>query len=46
MWEFCTDVNINLWGLVNKTLAEDFMVDSGALDPEPHPPFARTHKHT
>jgi hypothetical protein len=45
MWEYCTDENINLWGLVNKALAEDLMVDSGALDPSEGPPTARKHKH-
>ena len=45
MWEFCTDENINLWGLVNKTIPDDFMVDSGALDPNDLAPGARRHKH-
>ena len=46
MWEFCTDDKLNLWGLVNKAIPNEFMIDSRALDPDEFPPSARRHKHT
>ena len=46
MWEFCTDDKLNLWGLVNKAIPNEFMVESRALDPDEFPPSVRRQKHT
>jgi hypothetical protein len=46
MWEYCTDPNINLWGLVNKTLEDVVMVDSTRAVNDTEPPPPSRHKHT
>jgi hypothetical protein len=45
MWEYTTDPTINLWGLVNKNLDEEFIVDSGKGTPNTGPPPSRKQKH-
>ena len=45
MWEFTIDPSINLWGLVQKTIAGDVRREAGFLNRDPTPPGARNSRH-
>jgi len=45
MWEYSTDPTINMWGLINKSLDEDMVMDYGKATPNTGPLPTRKQKH-